>query len=52
MLTLTLVAKLLIQFITANYYLTQRDEGDLYSESYSNVAVLFASIPDYMDAFR
>jgi hypothetical protein len=40
-------------FFSASYYLiNQREEGDLYSEVYSNVAVLFASIPDYMDEFR
>jgi hypothetical protein len=39
--------------VSASYYLTnQREEGDLYSEEYTHVAVLFASIPDYMDSFR
>ena len=42
-----------LPIFSANYYLTnQREEGDLYSEEYTNVAVLFASIPDYMDSFR
>ena len=37
---------------SAEHYLYNKREGDgLYSESYENVAVLFASIPDFMDAF-
>jgi hypothetical protein len=38
-------------FPTAEHYLSSQGEtGDLYSESYEKVAVLFASIPDYMDS--
>ncbi len=36
----------------AEHYLTANREADgLYCETYENVAVLFASIPDFMDAF-
>ena len=40
-------------FLTAEHYLSShRETGGLYSESYDNVAVLFASIPDFMDSFK
>ncbi len=52
-LVLVLKRKSFLKKFSASYYLTnQREEGDLYSEEYTHVAVLFASIPDYMDSFR
>ena len=37
---------------TADIYLSQRREtGKLYSESYESVAVMFASIPNYLDFY-
>lgn len=33
------------------YLANRRDTGRLYSESYSSVSVMFASIPDYLDFY-
>ncbi len=56
--TTKLVNKMLLQNIlplhVADVYLTNRHGGNgrgLYSESYSSVAVMFASIPDYVDFY-
>ena len=51
-----LVNKLLLQNIlpehVAEVYLSSRREpGRLYSESYQNVSVMFASIPNYLDYY-
>ena len=43
---------LLIFFPAEHYLSTQGETGGIYSESYENVAVLFASIPDFMESFK
>ncbi len=41
-----------MHLILADVYLAnRRDTGRLYSESYNAVAVMFASIPDYIDFY-
>ena len=38
--------------LSADHYLSSnREPGDLYCESYEQVAVLFATIPDFMQTF-
>ena len=40
-------------FSTAEHYLSSsREPGELYCETYQKVAVLFASMPDFMESFR
>ena len=42
------------QTFLADHYLldNHREPGKLYCESYQNVAVVFASVPDFMDSFK
>lgn len=40
-------------YLSAEHYLSStREPGELYCETYQKVAVLFASMPDFMDSFR
>ena len=40
-------------YFTAEHYLSSsRETGELFSEKYEKVAVIFASMPDFMESFK
>ena len=40
-----------IYFIAEHYLSTHRDTGELFSEKYEKVAVIFAAMPDFLASF-
>ena len=39
-------------FIAEHYLSSHRETGELFSEKYEKVAVIFASMPDFMESFK
>ena len=39
-------------FIADHYLSSHRETGELFSETYEKVAVIFASMPDFMESFK